>query len=64
MSKSAEASTMQTIIYNAAIGTQFMDIMQDYMARQDDDPNFDPRTALYDLYDDLVYIYEKAQDNE
>ena len=61
MSKSAETSTMQTIIDNAAIGGQFMDIMQDYMARQDDDPNFDPRTALYDLYDDLVYIYEKAQ---
>ena len=55
---------MQTIIYNAAIGGQFMDIMQDYMERQNDDPNFDPRTALYDLYDDLVYIYEKAQDNE
>ena len=55
---------MQTIIYNAAIGTQFMDIMQDYMARQKDDPNFDPSTRLYDLYDELVFIYEKQQDNE
>ena len=55
---------MQTIIDNAAIGGQFMDIMDDYMERQNDDPNFDPRTRLYDLYDELVFIYEKAQDNE
>jgi len=37
---------------------EFMNIMGDYLARQQDDPNFDPRTALYDLYDDLVYLYE------
>lgn len=60
MSKHKEASTMQTIIDNAAIGGQFMDIMDDYQARQNDDPNFDPRTRLYDLYDELVFIYEKA----
>ena len=59
-----ESSTMQTIIYNDATGTQFMDIMQDYMARHEDDPNFDPSTRLYDLYDELVFIYEKQQDNE
>jgi len=56
--------TMQTIIENAAIGGQFMDIMDDYQARQQDDPNFDPSTRLYDLYDELVFIYEKAQHNE
>ena len=48
----------------AYVGKQFMDIMDDYMARQEDDPNFDPRTQLYDLYDDLVFIYEKTKDNE
>ena len=37
---------------------EFMDIMQDYLARQQDDPNFDPRTQIYDLYDDLVNLYE------
>ena len=63
---------MQNIIYNseetillfASIGKQFMEIMDDYQERQQDDPNFDPRTRLYDLYDDLVFIYEKAKDNE
>ena len=64
MSKAAEASTMNMTVAMACVGKQFMDIMEDYMERQNDDPNFDPRTALYDLYDDLVYIYEKAQDNE
>ena len=48
----------------ATVGVQFMDIMDDYQARQQDDPNFDPRTQLYDLYDELVFIYEKAKDNE
>jgi len=64
MSKHKETSTMQTIIENAAIGGQFMDIMDDYMECQQDNPNFDPRQALHDLYDDLVFIYEKAQRNE
>jgi len=41
-----------------------MAIMRDYQERQQDGPNFDPRTQLYDLYDDLVFIYEKAKDNE
>lgn len=48
----------------ATVGVQFMDIMDDYQARQQDDPNFDPRTRLYDLYDELVFIYEKAKDDE
>ena len=49
---------------SAMLGVQFMEIMDDYQARQQDDPNFDPRTRLYDLYDELVYIYEQAKDNE
>ena len=56
MSKSAETSTMQTIIYNAAIGTQFMDIMQDYMKRQDD-PDFDVAVEMDGLYTDLSNLY-------
>jgi hypothetical protein len=37
---------------------EFMNIMGDYLSRQQDDPNFDPRTQIYDLYDDLVNLYE------
>jgi len=48
----------------ANVGVQFMEIMDDYQARKQDDPNFDPRTRLYDLYDELVFIYEKAKDDE
>ena len=48
----------------ATVGVQFMGIMDDYMARQENDPNFDPSTRLYDLYDELVFIYEKAKDDE
>ena len=56
MSKSAETSTMQTIIYNAAIGTQFMDIMQDYMECQES-PTFNVQQGLHDLYTDLSNLY-------
>ena len=48
----------------ATVGVQFMEIMDDYQARQEYDPNFDPSTRLYDLYDELLFIYEKAKDNE
>ena len=48
----------------ANVGIQFMQIMEDYQERQEDDPNFDPRTRLYDLYDELVFIYEKAKYDE
>ena len=48
----------------ANVGAQFMDIMDDYMECQQDNPNFDPRQALFDLYDDLVLIYQNAQDND
>jgi len=47
---------MQTIIYNAAIGTQFMDRMQEYMELQDDD-NFDVQQHLMELYEDLSNLY-------
>ena len=42
----------------AACGNEFMRIMQDYQERQNDDPNFDPRTEIYDLYGDMVHLYE------
>ena len=48
----------------AYVGKTFMDIMEDYMECQQDNPNFDPRQALHDLYDELVFIYEKAKNNE
>ena len=51
-------------ITSATVGVQFMDIMDDYMECQQDNPNFDPRQALHDLYDDLVFIYEKAKYDE
>ena len=46
------------------LALSFMAIMRDYQERQDHDPNFDPRTRLYDLYDELVFIYEKAKYDE
>jgi hypothetical protein len=56
-------SDTATMIELAALGGQFMEIMQDYQERQEDDPNFDPRTRLYDLYDELVFIYDKTNSN-
>ena len=58
--------TNEVVFFQSAttVGVQFVEIMDDYQARQQDDPNFDPRTQLYDLYDELVFIYEKAKDNE
>ena len=38
------------------VGIQFMDIMADYMARQDDD-RFDANEELYNLYADLSNLY-------
>ena len=56
MSKSAEASTMLNIIDKAAIGEDFMDIMGDYMKRQDD-PDFDVAVEIDALYTDLSNLY-------
>lgn len=47
----------------ANVGKQFMEVMEEYQQRQEDDPNFDVSTRLYDLYDELVFIYEKANSN-
>lgn len=58
---------MTNPIQALATYTKFMGIMRDYQERQNDDPNFDPRTEIYDLYDDLVHIYDQAlkpQDND
>ena len=54
----------KNIIDKALLADDFMEIMNDYMECQQDNPNFDPRQALHDLYDDLVFIYEKAKDDE
>ena len=43
------------------VGKQFMDIMEDYQECQRDDANFDPRQALHDLYEDLIYIYDSVK---
>ena len=40
----------------ASIGRQFMDIMEDYMARQDEDI-FDVAVEIDDLYKDLSNLY-------
>ena len=47
---------MQTIIYNAAIGGQFMDRMQEYMELQGT-PDFDVQQHLMELYEDLSNLY-------
>ena len=52
----------QNIINKALIGEDFMELMEDYEERQNDDPNFDPRTQLYDLYDNLVELYNHYKD--
>lgn len=40
----------------------FMDIMQCYQERQEEDKNFDPKMAVYDLYCDLLDVYEYANE--
>ena len=44
----------------AQVGKQFMEVMQEYQQRQEDDPNFDPSTRLYDIYDEMTFIYDQA----
>jgi len=56
-------SDTATMIELAACGGQFMDIMQDYQECQRDNPNFDPRQALYDLYTDLDYLCNRTKLN-
>ena len=53
----------KTTIEMAACGNEFMRIMRDYQERQNDDPNFDPRTQIYDLYADLDYLCNKTKLN-
>ena len=52
--------TYPTLRSKAAVGEQFMEVMKEYQQRQEDDPNFDPSTRFYDLYDELTFIYEQA----
>ena len=56
MSKAAESSTLTWVVEMASLGRQFMDIMEDYMARQQDD-DFDVSTELEDLYTSLSNLY-------
>lgn len=47
------------------VGSDFIEIMRDFIQRQEDDANFDPSQERLDLYDDLCFIYEhyeKSQD--
>ncbi len=39
------------------IAEAFMDIMGEYMKRQDEDPNFDGHHELYDLYESIQNLY-------
>ena len=56
MSKAAESSTLNWVVDMACIGRQFMDIMDDYQERQQDD-DFDVSTELEDLYTNLSNLY-------
>ena len=56
MSKAAESSTLTWVVEMASLGRQFMDIMEDYMERQQDD-DFDVSTELEDLYTSLSNLY-------
>lgn len=53
------ASKRQVLIDTA---NDFMDIMRCYQERQEEDQNFDPKIAVYDLYWDLVDLYEYTND--
>lgn len=56
-------SETATLVELAALGGQFLDIMKDYQERQNDDPNFEPRTQIYDLYEDLDYLCNQTNSN-
>tara|TARA_A100001201_G_scaffold106519_1_gene91123 strand:- start:188 stop:370 length:183 start_codon:yes stop_codon:yes gene_type:complete len=56
MSKAAESSTLTWVVEMASLGRQFMDIMEDYMERQQDD-DFDVSIELEDLYTNLSNLY-------
>ena len=46
----------------ASAGKQFMDIMEDFMARQQDD-DFDVSTELEDLYTNIANLYIHYKDD-
>ncbi len=50
------------MINMAAVGGQFMDIMDDYMKLQDTD-DFDVQFHLMDLYTDLSTLYYNNEPN-
>ncbi len=55
-------SDTATMINMAAVGGQFMDIMDDYMKLQDTD-DFDVQFHLMDLYTDLSTLYYNNEPN-
>ena len=62
MSKYEETSTLNWVVEMASAGKQFMDIMEDFMARQQDD-DFDVSTELEDLYTNLSNLYIHYKDD-
>jgi len=38
----------------------FMGVMRDFLVRQESDPNFDPRTEWFDMYEALMEVYDNA----
>jgi hypothetical protein len=51
--------TNEVVFFQSAtmVGVQFMQIMDDYMKRQDDNPNFDGHHELHELYYALSTLY-------
>ena len=62
MSKYEETSTLNWVVEMASAGKQFMDIMEDFMARQQDD-DFDVSTELEDLYTNIANLYIHYKDD-
>lgn len=56
---SASKTKTQVLLETA---NDFMDIMQCYQECQEENRNFNPQQAVYDLYCDLVDVYEYAKE--
>tara|TARA_B100001287_G_C22646718_1_gene513108 strand:+ start:600 stop:776 length:177 start_codon:yes stop_codon:yes gene_type:complete len=48
---------VKNIIDKAQLADDFMEIMEDYQDCQRDNPNFNSRQALQDLYEELSNLY-------
>lgn len=61
-------SNFETQLTKAAVRShqvrlRFIDIMDDHMARQEEH-GYDPQQGLYNLYEELVFLYEQAKEND